>query len=129
MKMTKVNDDCKYTSSDEWIRVEGSKAKLGITDFAQDKLNDLTYVDLPKVGDKINKGDEILVVESVKSAAEIMAPVSGTITAVNTELDDNAGIINQDPYGEGWIVEIEMDEPNQISTLLSPEEYRKKIGE
>jgi len=127
--MSKIDEGCKYTETDEWIKIEGGKARIGITDYAQEKMNDLTYVDLPEVGTEVSKGEPLLVVESVKSAADVNSPVSGTITAVNEELEDNAEIVNQDPYGEGWMIEIELADKAELDTLLSPGDYLKKTGE
>ncbi|MCK4717603.1 MAG: glycine cleavage system protein GcvH [Thermoplasmata archaeon] len=127
--MSKIDESCKYTETDEWVNVTGNKARIGITDYAQHKLNDLTYVDLPEIGMKVSKGEPLLVVESVKSAADINAPISGTVIEVNEELEDNAETINKDPYAKGWIVVMELEAPDELDSLLDASAYAKKIGE
>jgi glycine cleavage system H protein len=120
-----VRDDLKYTTSHEWIRVKGKQATVGITDHAQSELTDIVFVELPAVGKTVNKGDELCVVESVKSVSEVYAPVSGTVTAVNTKLDDTPELINKSPYHDGWIVELEIKNPTDLTSLLDPAAYKK----
>ena len=122
-----VRDDLKYTESHEWLKVEGNKAKVGITDHAQSELTDIVFVELPAVGKEIKKGDELCVVESVKSVSEIYSPVSGKILDVNKKLEDTPEIINQNPYGDGWLIEMEIEDKTEIDKLLDPESYRKSI--
>jgi len=122
-----VRDDLKYTESHEWLKVEGNKAKVGITDHAQSELTDIVFVELPAVGKEIKKGDELCVVESVKSVSEIYSPVSGKILEVNKKLEDAPEIINQNPYDDGWLIEMEIEDKTEIDKLLDPESYRKSI--
>jgi glycine cleavage system H protein len=120
-----IRDDLKYTTSHEWIRIKGKQATVGITDHAQSELTDIVFVELPTVGKTVNKGDELCVVESVKSVSEVYAPVSGTVTAVNTKLDDTPELINKSPYHDGWIVELEIKNPTDLTSLLDPAAYKK----
>ena len=117
-----------YTAEHEWIRVEDSEVVVGITDHAQDALPDIVYVELPDVGLDVGKDEEFASVESVKSVSGIYAPVAGTITGVNEELDDAPELINEDPYGAGWIVRINPQDMDE-STLLDAAAYRECIGE
>lgn len=120
-----VRDGLKYTKTHEWVKLAGTKAKIGITDHAQHELTDIVFVELPTVGKEIKKGDELCVVESVKSVSEVYAPVSGKIVAVNTKLDDSPEIINSSPYDDGWLVEIEIQDKTEVHTLLDATDYKK----
>jgi len=120
-----VRDDLKYTKSHEWVRVKGKQATIGITDHAQSELTDIVFVELPSVGKEVKKGEELCVVESVKSVSEVYAPVTGTITAVNKKLDDTPELINKSPYADGWIAEIEVKNPAELTGLLDPSAYKK----
>ena len=122
-----VRDDLKYTESHEWLKVEGGKAKVGITDHAQSELTDIVFVELPEVGKEVKKGDELCVVESVKSVSEIYAPVSGKIIGVNKELEDGPETINSSPYEEGWLVEMELKNKSEVDNLLDADSYKKMI--
>jgi len=122
-----VRDDLKYTESHEWLKVEGGKAKVGITDHAQSELTDIVFVELPEVGKEVKKGDELCVVESVKSVSEIYAPVSGKIIGVNKELEDGPETINSSPYEEGWLVEMEIKNKSEVDNLLDADSYKKMI--
>lgn len=113
----------KYTKSHEWVRMQGKIAVVGITDFAQDQLSDLTYVELPTVGDSFSAQEEVAVVESVKAASDVYAPISGTITDVNKALIDKPELINADPYGDGWIYKIQPDDDSELETLLDADQY------
>ncbi len=120
----------KYTKTHEWVEViESKKAKVGITTHAQEELGDIVYVDLPKVGTEIKKGEQFMSIESVKAAEDIYAPVSGTITAVNEELSDKPELVNEDAEGKGWLVEVELSDPSELDDLLSEEDYKKLIEE
>lgn len=119
----KVPADLKYTQTDEWIRVDGDEAVVGITDYAQDHLSDLVFVELPKVGEHFEKGKAFGVVESVKAAADVNLPVSGEIIAVNSALQDAPETINADPYGEGWIVRIKIADPAELNDLMDAAAY------
>lgn len=128
MAEVKIPDDRRYTDSNEWVLIEDGKARVGITDYAQGQLTDIVGVwDLPEVGTEVRKGDICGTIESVKASAELYAPVSGKIIEVNTNLEDTPEVLNEDPYGNGWILLIEMSDPREIEELLSPEEYRKMI--
>jgi glycine cleavage system H protein len=115
-----VPDDLRYSPEHEWIRVDGTHVRIGITDYAQDALGDIVYVELPKVGSEVTAGGPLGEVESTKSVSEIYAPVAGTVTAVNDALAGGPERINQDPYGEGWICELELAEGADVDSLLEP---------
>lgn len=120
-----VREGLKYTKTHEWVKLAGKKATIGITDHAQHELTDIVFVELPSIGKEIKKGEELCVVESVKSVSEVYSPVSGKIVAVNTKLDDTPEIINSSPYDNGWLVEIEIQEKAEVNTLLDATEYKK----
>ena len=115
----------KYTEDHEYIRVDGATGTVGITNYAQDQLGDIVFVELPSVGKKLKKGDEAAVVESVKAASEIYAPVSGTVTAVNAALTGEPGLINTSPDADGWIYKIALDSPGELDSLLDDAAYAK----
>lgn len=121
--MSNMPAELKYAASHEWVRVEGDVAVIGITDHAQDALGDLVYVELPEVGDKVAAGDEAGVVESVKAASDIYAPVSGEVIAINEALGDAPETINTDPYHDGWMYKIRMSDPAELEDLLSADSY------
>lgn len=123
-----VRDDLKYTKSHEWVRVKDDIAVVGITDYAQGELTDIVYVDLPEVGKKFKKGEEICTLESIKSVAEVYAPITGKVIRVNETLKNSPEKINESPYDEGWLVEMEIENKNELDELLSPEDYRKIIS-
>lgn len=127
--MSRVPEDLRYTKEHEWARVEEEGVRVGITDHAQEELTDVVYVELPATGASVQQGAEFAVVESVKAVSEIYAPVSGTIAAVNRELEDRPELINESPYGEGWIVVIEPDDPAEVDGLMDAAAYREHIGE
>lgn len=115
--------DLRFTKTHEWVRWDGKEATVGITDFAQDQLSDLTYVELPTEGDSFAAQEEVAVLESVKAASDVYAPISGTISAVNKELIERPELINIDPYGEGWIFKMIPDDISEMESLLTAEEY------
>jgi len=119
-----VRNDLLYTSEHEWVRVEGNRAYVGITDYAQHSLGEIVYVELPEVGDELNAGDVFSVIESVKAASDSYLPVSGKIVEVNEELSDSPQLINEDPYGS-WIVVVEMADKSELDKLMSAEEYEE----
>jgi glycine cleavage system H protein len=123
-----VPDDLYYAESHEWVRVEGENARVGITDHAQAELTDVVYVELPKTGAKATAKGQIAVVESVKAASDIYAPVSGTVVEANKALEGNPALINTDPFGEGWIFVLKMDDPEQVKQLKDAAGYRAAIG-
>ena len=123
-----IKDDLLYTKTHEWIRVLGKTAQIGITDHAQEELTDIVFVELPKVGAEISKGDELCIVESVKSVSEIFAPISGKIVKINEELDDSPEKINESPYDDGWLVEIELKDKSELNQLHSSETYKQSLN-
>ena len=119
-----------FTEDHEWVEVLGqNKIKIGITDFAQDELGDIVYVELPEVGDEFDAGDEFGTVESVKSVSEILTPFAGTVVTVNDLIDDEPELVNDDPMGEGWFIEVEVEEDIDTSELMNKEEYEAYIAE
>ena len=122
-----VPADLLYSSNHEWIAVDGSRARIGITDYAQDALGDVVYVQAPTLGAKVSAGDSFSEVESTKSVSDIYAPVSGTVVAVNDELANTPDALNSDPYGAGWICEIEMSNPADVDGLLDATGYQALI--
>ena len=126
--MSEIPGDLKFLKSHEWARVEGDgKVTIGISDHAQGLLGDLVYVELPNVGDRVEAGNACAVVESVKAASDVYAPVSGTVTAVNSALSDKPETINEDAYGEGWLFTLEIEEPEQLNELLGPDDYAELL--
>jgi len=126
--MSEIPGDLKFMKSHEWVRLEGDgKATFGISDHAQELLGDLVYVELPSVGDHLETGNTCAVVESVKAASDVYAPLTGTVIAVNSALTDAPEIINEDAYGEGWLFVIEIEDPDEINELLSPDDYAALI--
>lgn len=123
-----VPDDLFYTESHEWVRREGENARVGITDHAQAELTDVVYVELPKVGAQAEARGQIAVVESVKAASDIYAPVKGTVVEVNQALQANPALVNTDPFGEGWIFVLKMDSPDDVQQLKDAAAYKKHIG-
>src|ERR1700704_480775 len=123
-----VPDDFFYTESHEWIKREGANARVGITDHAQAELTDVVYVELPKVGAQAEARGQIAVVESVKAASDIYAPVKGTVVEVNKALEGNPALINTDPFGEGWIFVLKMNSPEDLRQLKDAAAYRQAIG-
>jgi glycine cleavage system H protein len=122
-------DDLKYTKDHEWTRVKGNRATVGITAFAQEQLGDVVYVELPKVGDEIKKGEPFGVVESTKAVSELFAPVSGKVVEVNSPLNDSPDAINHDPYEEGWMIQVEVSSAKDLDGLMSAAEYQKHLQE
>ena len=123
-----VPNNLKYAKSHEWVRVEGDSAVVGISDHAQHELTDIVYVELPQVGDRVEAGKDCAVVESVKAASDIYAPVTGDIVAVNEELSRTPELVNQDPYGKGWMFKVKLSDLPEIGELLSPTDYAAHIG-
>ena len=128
--MSEIPGDLKFLKSHEWVRIEGDgKVTVGISDHAQGLLGDLVYVELPAVGDSVEAGNGVAVVESVKAASDVYAPVSGTIAAVNAALSDKPETINEDAYGEGWLYTIEVEDAEQLNDLLGPDAYAELLEE
>jgi glycine cleavage system H protein len=122
-----VPDHLRYSSDHEWISIEGGRARIGITDYAQDALGDVVFVQIPRVGASVTAGDAMSEVESTKSVSDIFAPLTGTVVAVNDALGDHPEVLNADPYGAGWICDIEFAEPDQVDGLLDAAGYRALI--
>jgi glycine cleavage system H protein len=126
--MSEIPGDLKFLKSHEWARVEGDgKVTIGISDHAQELLGDLVYVELPNVGDRVEVGNACAVVESVKAASDVYAPVSGTVTAVNSALSDKPETINEDAYGEGWLFTLAIEDAEQLNELLGPDDYAELL--
>lgn len=125
----KVLDDRKYTDEHEWIKIEGDLAVIGITDYAQDQLGDVTYVDLPEVDDEIEQGGELGVIESVKTAADVYAPAAGTVVEVNDKLEDEPELLNQDCYGAGWLVKMSGCDQTVLDGLMDAAAYTDFVGQ
>ena len=122
-------DDLKYSKEHEWVKVSGNSATVGITHHAQDKLGDVVFVELPDTGKELKQMAEFGVVESVKTVSTLYCPISGKVVEVNKALVKNPELINEDPYGRGWIIKIEMTSPADLNKLLSAEGYQKSLGE
>jgi len=133
--MTTANElrydaNCRYTKTSEWIRpMGGNKARIGLTDYAQDQLSDIVYVEMPEVGERFTKGKPFAVAESVKATSDCYMPVSGEITAINGDLEGSPNLVNEDPYGAGWFVEIEMSDPSELDSLMDAEAYKAFVAE
>ncbi len=127
--MSEVPEGLHYTKEHEWLRVEGDTVTIGITDHAQDMLTDIVYIELPEAGDTVGDMGEFAVVESVKSASPIFAPLAGTITAVNEALEDTPELMNTSPYDEGWIVKMTLDDLAAVAGLMDAAAYKAEIGE
>jgi glycine cleavage system H protein len=121
-------DNLRYTKDHEWIRTEGKEAVVGITDFAQGELGDIVFVDLNNPGKQLGAGDVFGTIEAVKTVSDMFMPVSGKVIAVNVALKDNAAVVNSDPYGQGWMVRIEIADASEINNLLSSADYKKLVG-
>lgn len=121
--MANVPEDLHYSKDHEWVRVESGVAVVGITDYAQNSLGDVVYVELPKANDEFATNESFGSVESVKAVSEVFSPVSGTVVEVNTTLNDEPEKVNEDPYGEGWMIRIRMSNPGEVDSLLTAAEY------
>ena len=121
-----IPTECRYLETHEWARREGGTVRIGITDFAQDELGDIVFVELPTVGETIGAGSEFGVVESIKAVSDLYAPVSGEVVATNEDLIDAPELVNDDPFGEGWMIEIDPTDDAEFDELLSPDEYESQ---
>ena len=126
---SQVPNDLRFAQSHEWLRVDGDIGTVGITDHAQHELTDVVFVELPAVGRKVKAGEACAVVESVKTASDIYAPVSGEVIEVNKVVSDNPALVNSEPYGGGWFFKVKLSAPPEVSSLLSPGDYGKQIGQ
>jgi len=123
-----IPENLLYTQEHEWIRVDGQEAVIGITQFAQDQLGDIVFVELPEIGTQIEQESPFGVVESVKTVSDLYAPVSGTVTAVNKDLEAHPEHVNDEPYDKGWIIKIELADEKQLKNLMGPEDYSAQCG-
>ena len=126
--MSKILEGIKYSESHEWVKVEGDVAVVGVSDFAQKEMGDITYVDMPEVDDEVTAGEEFGALESVKASSELIAPVSGTVVEVNAELEDTPEKVNEDAYG-AWIIKVKMSDPSELDALMDATSYKAAIGE
>ena len=122
--MSKVLESLRYSETHEWVKVEGDIAIVGVTDFAQSEMGDITYVDMPDVDDEVVKDEEFCALESVKASSDLICPVSGVVVENNEALEDAPELVNQDPY-ENWIIKVKMSDPEELNDLISAEEYTK----
>ena len=125
----KLPEDLLYTESHEWVRSEGGRATVGITDFAQAELKDIVYVEMPEIGSKFKKGDSLGVVESVKTVADLYSPIAGKVLETNAELKNHPQYVNEDPYGKGWMVKMEIVNKEELKGLLSAKAYQGTLPE
>ncbi len=123
----KLPDELYYTKDHEWARVEGETATIGITDYAQSELGDIVYVELPEVGDTVKQGESFGTIEAVKAVSDLYAPLSGEVIEVNTKLEDSPELVNQDPYGSGWMIKVKISNPKEVESLLSKADYEKLL--
>ncbi len=123
-----VPENLKYTKDHEWAKIEGDMATVGITDYAQGELGDVVFVELPEVGSKVTKGETFGTIEAVKAVADLFAPLSGEVVEVNPTLESAPETVNQDPYGEGWMIKIKMENTDEVNDLLDAEKYKELIG-
>ncbi len=127
--MSEVPAELKYLSSHEWVLIEDNVATVGISDHAQELLGDLVYVELPEIGSSVSAGDSVGVVESVKAASDMYAPVTGEVVEINDELEDSPDRINNDPYGDGWMYKVALEDPDEVGELLDAEAYGEAIAD
>jgi glycine cleavage system H protein len=123
-----IAEELLYTDQHEWARIEGEIATVGISDYAQDALGDVTFVELPAVGANFAKGDEACAIESAKAAASIYAPLGGKVTEVNSQLEDDPGLINSEPYAQGWMYKIELTDPGEADSLMTAAKYEEFLA-
>ncbi len=120
-------EELKYTDDHEWVRVENGKAYVGVTHYAQEQLGDVVFVELPDIGEEFEMGDSFGVVESVKTVSDLFMPLSGKVVEINEDLEDSPEAVNEDPYGEGWIIAIELSDESQLDQLMDSEAYQKTL--
>jgi glycine cleavage system H protein len=122
-----VKKDRRYTETDEWAKLEGNVAIVGLTDYAQKELKDIVSIELPEVGREVRKGEELGVVDSIKASSSYYSPLTGEVVEVNEKLTSNPELVNKDPYGEGWVFKIRVENPGEYDSLLTPEKYAEKV--
>ena len=123
-----IPEELRYTEEHEWVKLDGNVATVGITDFAQSELGDIVYLEIDTLDSEINSNDVFGTVEAVKTVSDLFMPVNGKVIEVNSSLEDNPEVVNDDPYGDGWIIKIEVPNPSDIDALMSSEEYKNLIG-
>ncbi len=122
-----IKEGLRYTKEHEWVKLENDIATMGITDYAQGELGDVVFIELPKVGTKVEHMKSFGVIEAVKAVSELYSPVTGEVAEVNSRLESEAGLINKDPYGEGWIIRIKLKDKTELDKLLTPDDYKKML--
>ncbi len=122
-----IPEELKYTEEHEWVKIDGNTATIGITDFAQGELGDIVYIDIDSIGNELDDNEIFGTVEAVKTVSDLFMPIKGTVLEINSSIESTPEIVNEDPYGKGWIIKIEISEDQDISNLLSAEEYRNMI--
>ena len=127
--MSYIPKDLKYTQEHVWIQIEGNQGRIGITDYAQEELGDVVYVELPQEGDRIVKGETFGSVESDKTSSDLVAPISGTVVEINTDLDGSPELVNESPYDDGWMIVVELEDESELEELMTSEEYEEYIEE
>ena len=123
-----VPDNCKYTDKHEWIRIEGDEVYIGITDYAQGELGDIVYIEIETEGEKLALGEAFGTIEAVKTVSDLFMPLSGEVLEFNSQLEEEAELVNKDPFGEGWMIRVSIDNPAELDALLSPEQYKELIS-
>ena len=121
-------DDLKYSKEHEWVKVDGDTGVIGITDYAQGELGDVVYVEFPEVDRELGKGEAFGTIEAVKAVSELYCPISGTVVEINDKLEDDPALVNQSPYGDGWMIKIKLNNPDELSELMGADDYKKMIG-
>ncbi|MBN1388213.1 MAG: glycine cleavage system protein GcvH [Bacteroidales bacterium] len=124
----KVPDNLKYTEDHEWLRVDGDYGFVGITDFAQGELGDIVFIEIETEGETLNKEEVFGTIEAVKTVSDLFMPVGGEVLEINPALEESPDLVNKDPYGEGWMIKVKINDPSEIDELLSPEEYKDLVG-
>ncbi len=125
----KIPDDLKYTKDHEWVKIDGEEATIGITDFAQNELGDIVYIEVGTEGETLDKEETFGTIEAVKTVSDLFMPLSGEVLEFNEELESSPDIVNNDPYGKGWIIKVKLSDPSEADELLSAEKYKELIGE
>ena len=122
-------DGLKYTDDHEWVKVEGNTATIGVTDHAQSELGDVVFVDIEEGLENITKGEEFGTIEAVKTVADLFSPITGSVSAVNVDINDDPELVNSDPYGAGWMIKVEMEDPSELDKLMDADAYKSHVGQ
>jgi glycine cleavage system H protein len=125
----KIPSDLSYSKEHEWLRIDGDVAEIGITDYAQGELGDIVFVELPDNGSSVKQMEPFGTIEAVKAVSELFSPVTGTITDVNSKIEEDAGLINRDPYGDGWMIKVKIADKGELGNLLNPDQYKELVEE